>query len=187
MSLNWFAVHTGSCQEKRVAQHLCTREMEYFLPLSRSTKKWRNGCTIVSERPLFTGYLFVKMDRTERVRVLELPGVHSIVGNGREPIALPSEEIESLRQGVELLHLEPCPFLKVGERARIVRGPLEGLTGIVSRKKGGLRLILSLDLIMKSVSVEVDAADLESLGLISTEGMASNSVDMRSAVDTRSC
>lgn len=170
-----------------MAQHLCIRELEYFLPLSRSTKKWRNGCTILSERPLFPGYLFVKIDRTDRVRVLELPGVHSIVGNGRDPIALPSGEIDSLRQGVDLLHMEACPFLKVGERARIVRGPLEGLTGIVSRKKGGLRLILSLDLIMKSVSVEVDAADLESLGCVSADGFASNPGSAGSTVDARSC
>ena len=163
VSPNWFAVHTSSCQEKRVAQHLSTRDIEHFLPLSRRPRRWKNGCTMVLEQPLFPGYLFIKIPRTERVRVLELPGVHSIVGNGREPIALPNEEIESLREGVGQLNLEPCPYLNVGERARIVRGPLSGMTGIIARKKNGLRLILSLDAIMKSVSVEIDALDLEAV------------------------
>jgi transcription antitermination factor NusG len=118
---------------------------------------------MVLEQPLFPGYLFVKIPRTERVRVLELPGVCSIVGNGREPIALPNQEIESLREGIGQVNLEPCPYLNVGVRARIIRGPLSGMTGIIARKKKGLRLILSLDAIMKSVSVEVDERDLEAV------------------------
>jgi len=159
----WFAVYTYSCQEKRVAQHLSTREVEYFLPLSRNLRRWKNGCTMLVEQPLFPGYLFVKIERGDRVRVLELPGVHSMVGTGRAPIPLPTKEIETLRQGIAQMKAEPCAFLKVGEKARILRGPLQGMTGVMVRKKNGLRLILSLDLIMKSVSVEVDALDLEAV------------------------
>lgn len=140
--------------------HLTTRAIEHFLPISRSSRRWKNGCTVELQQPLFPGYLFVKIPRTDRVRVLELPGVHSLVGNGREPIALPSEEIEGLREGIGLLKAEPCPYLNVGERARIIRGPLQGMTGIIARKKKGLRLILSLDPIMKSISVEIDERDL---------------------------
>jgi transcription termination/antitermination protein NusG len=162
---HWYAVYTASCQEKRVAQHLSTREIDHFLPVSRNPRRWKNGCTVVCEQPLFPGYLFVKIQRTDRVKVLELPGVHSIVGNGREPTPLPGDEIETLRQGIDLLNAEPCPFLNVGEKAKVIRGPLQGMTGIIVRKKSGLRLILSLDLIMKSVSVEVDAADLEAVNL----------------------
>lgn len=157
----WFAVYTFSCQEKRVAQHCSAHEVEHFLPLSRNRRRWKNGCTMLTERPLFPGYLFVKVEKAQRVRVLELPGVHSIVGRGREPIPLPSEEIDILRRGLDLLNAEPCPFLSVGERARVKRGPLEGITGVVVRRKNGLRLVLSVDLIMKSVSVEIDSLDLE--------------------------
>lgn len=163
LSPNWFAVHTGSCQEKRVAQHLSIRDIEHFLPVSKTSRRWKNGCTVVLEQPLFPGYLFVKIARTERVRVLELPGVNSIVGNGREPIALHSSEIESLRDGIDQLNVEPCAYLNVGVRARIIRGPLLGMTGIIARRKNGLRLILSLDVIMKSISVEIDTRDLEPL------------------------
>lgn len=180
LSPNWFAVHTGSCQEKRVAQHLSIRDIEHFLPVSKTSRRWKNGCTVVLEQPLFPGYLFVKIARTERVRVLELPGVNSIVGNGREPLALHSEEIESLRDGIGQLNVEPCPYLNVGERARIVRGPLLGMTGIIARRKNGLRLILSLDVIMKSISVEIDTRDLESLDSLS----AVNSLNSPSQVDS---
>jgi transcription antitermination factor NusG len=87
--------------------------------------------------------------------------VHSIVGTGKDPIPLPHFEIETLRRGIDHLKIEPHPYLNVGEKATILRGPLAGMTGIVVRKKNGLRFVLSLDLIMKSVAVEVDAADLE--------------------------
>jgi transcription antitermination factor NusG len=138
--------------------------VEHFLPLTKNRRRWKNGCTMTVEEPLFPGYLFVRMDRSERSQVLSVPGVHSIVGIGREPVALPQFEIEALRKSVDLLNIEPHSYLNVGERATILRGPLTGITGIITRKKNGLRFVLSLDLIMRSVAVEVDAADLEPCG-----------------------
>lgn len=121
----WFAVYTLSCREKSVAQHLDTHEIDHFLPVSRSRRRWKNGCTMLVESPLFPGYLFVKILRAERLRVLGLPGVHSIVGNGREPVALPTAEIETLRDGIDLLKVQPCAYLNVGEYAKVKRGPLK--------------------------------------------------------------
>jgi transcription antitermination factor NusG len=134
--------------------------IEHFLPVTKSRRRWKNGCTVLVEEPLFPGYLFVRIDRSARTQVLAVPGVHSIVGTGKDPIALPHFEIETLRRNIDLLEIEPHPYLSVGERATILRGPLAGMTGIVVRKKNGLRFVLSLDLIMKSVAVEIDAADL---------------------------
>lgn len=164
LAQHWFATYTCSCQEKRVAQHLGARGIEFFLPLYRTINRWKNGQRVPIDHPLFPGYVFVRIQRQERVRVLDLPGVHSIVGAGREPIALPSAEIDALRNGLHLLNTEPHPFLNVGDRARVCRGPLEGAEGIVVRKKNGFRLVLSIDLIMKSVAVEVDENDLEAVG-----------------------
>jgi transcription antitermination factor NusG len=158
---NWFATYTHSCQEKRVVQHFQVRDIEYFLPVYRMINHWKNGLRVPIERPLFPGYVFVKAGIKDRVRILEVPGVHSIVGTGREPAALDYEEIEALRRGVRVSNPEPHPFLKVGTKARIRRGPLEGMGGIVIRQKNTFRVILSIDLIMKSISVEVDEADLE--------------------------
>ena len=164
---DWFAVYTLSCREKQVSRHMEIHAIEHFLPVTKARRRWRNGCTVVVEEPLFPGYLFVRIEQSVRTQVLAVPGVHSIVGTGKNPIPLPNFEIETLRRSVDVLKIEPHPYLNVGERATILRGPLAGMTGIVVRKKNGLRFVLSLDLIMKSVAVEVDAADLEACGEMS--------------------
>jgi transcriptional antiterminator NusG len=167
ISDDWFAVYTLSCREKQVSRHMDVHAIEHFLPVTKTRRRWKNGCTVVVEEPLFPGYLFVRIERSARTQVLAVPGVHSIVGTGKDPIPLPNFEIETLRKSVDLLKIEPHPYLSVGDRATVLRGPLGGMTGIVVRKKNGLRFILSLDLIMKSVAVEVDAADLEPCGDVS--------------------
>ncbi len=159
---NWFAAFTSPRHEKRVDQYLMQREVEHFLPLYRSPRKWRNGLKVVLDLPLFPGYIFVRIKRTERIRVLEVPGVLTIVGGTAGEMApLPEAEIEALRSGLHLRQAEPHPLLTVGQRARIRSGALAGLEGIVVRKKGGLRFVLTMDLIMKSIAVEVDGAELE--------------------------
>jgi transcription antitermination factor NusG len=159
----WFAAYTFSCQEKRVAQHLATRGIEFFLPVHRNISHWKNGLRMLIEKPLFPGYVFVKIDGREKIRVLELSGVHSIVGVGPQPIPLPYEEIEALRRGLASSNAEPHPMVKTGERVMIRNGPLAGMTGIVLSQKNTTRVILTLNLIMRSISVEVDAHDLEIL------------------------
>ena len=160
----WFAVYTSSCHEKRVAEHCNVREIESFLPIYRSTRRWKNGCTVKLDRPLFPGYVFVRVNQTHRVRVLELPGVISIVGAARQPTPLPDADIEALRNGIPLVNAEPHCYLKVGDTVKIRSGPLTGMTGILVRKKNNLRVVLTLDLIMKSISVEVNGQDLEAVG-----------------------
>jgi transcription antitermination factor NusG len=93
--------------------------------------------------------------------VLELPGVVSIVGSARQPEPLPDADIEVLRNGIHLLNAEPHRYLKVGERVSVRSGPLQGMSGILVRRKNSVRVVLTLDLIMKSISVEVDEQDLE--------------------------
>jgi transcription antitermination factor NusG len=144
-----------------VAEHLEIRNIELFLSLYRSLRRWNNGCKVTLERPLFPGYVFVHIPPNERVRVLELSGVVSIVGTTREPTPLPDEDIERLRSGLHLVHAEPHPALTMGEAVRIRRGPLKGMTGVVTREKNSLRVVLTVDLIMKSVAVEVSASDVE--------------------------
>ena len=160
----WFAAYTHSCQEKRVAQHFSNRDIEFFLPVHRTISRWKNGLRVPIDRPLFPGYVFVKTERQDKVRVLEVPGVHSIVGAAREPVPLPNEEIEALRRGVRMMNAEPHPFLKIGEKVAIRFGPFEGMAGIVLRQKNSVRVVLSIDLIMKSISVEVNEHDIECVG-----------------------
>jgi transcription antitermination factor NusG len=163
-STQWFAVYTSPCREKRVSSHLAARNVEHFLPLTRTPRRWKNGLKVTLEQPLFAGYLFVKIDRADRIRVLQLPGVQSLVGAGRHPIPLSTQEIETLRLGVELHNAEPCSYINVGQKARICSGPLQGTIGIITRRKGRLRFVLNVDLIMKSISLEIDESQLQLVG-----------------------
>jgi transcription termination/antitermination protein NusG len=163
-SPRWYAAYTKPCHEKRVAEHLEIRNIELFLPLYRSSRRWNNGCSVILDRPLFPGYVFVHISANQRISVLELSGVISIVGTAREPTPLPDEDIERFRSGLHLTQAEPHPTPAIGETVRIRRGPLQGMTGVVTRQKNSLRVVLTVDLIMKSVAVEVCADNLEPIG-----------------------
>ena len=157
----WFAAYTTPRHEKAVVRQLSVRQVESFLPLYTSVRRWKNGCQVAVEQPLFPGYVFVCVQRRQSVKVLQVPGVVSIVGNGREPSELPSREIESLREGLALRCYEPHPYLVIGDKVRIVEGPLAGMAGVLMRKKKSLRVVLTLDLIMQSVAVEIGMDEIE--------------------------
>lgn len=160
----WFAVYTSPRHEKRVAQVLSQRGIEHYLPLYHPRRRWSDGSIVTLDLPLFPGYIFVRTERSERVLVLRVPGVLAFVcGTGRQPTPLPETEIDALRFGLPLRHAEPHPLLTVGQRARIRSGALAGMVGVVVRKKNDLRVVLTMDLILQSVAVEVDGEELESL------------------------
>ena len=161
LGLNWYAVYTSPCREKQAAEHLEAREIEHFLPLYRLTRRWKDGRTVLLELPLYPNYLFVRASHADRASILGTPGILSLVGTKRHAIPLPKGEIEALRDGLHLRNATPHPFLNAGERARIRCGALAGLEGIVLRQKNSTRIVLSLDLIMKSVAVEMDVGDIE--------------------------
>lgn len=163
-SRKWFAVYTKCRHEKRVAQHLVQREIAHYLPLYRTERSWKNCAQIALDLPLFPGYVFVNVSNSERIRALQVPGVVTIVGgvDGR-PASISGEEIESLRAGLQHRRAEPHPYLAAGQRVRIRAGALAGIEGRVVRVKNGLRVVLSLDLIMQSFSVEVKYEELELL------------------------
>ena len=159
---NWFALYTSSRHEKKVARHLSTRKIEHFLPLYRSQRRWNDGSKVELELPLFPSYVFVRLDRRERARVLEVPGALMLVaGTGGEPAAFEEKEIDMLRSGINLCRMEPHPLLRSGQRARIRSGPLAGIEGIIERIRNGFRVVLTFEIIMKSIAVEVDANNLD--------------------------
>ncbi|HEY2391520.1 MAG TPA: UpxY family transcription antiterminator [Candidatus Angelobacter sp.] len=155
----WFAIYVMTRHEKRIAQHLQVRQIEHFLPLYETRRKWRDGSNVTIQLPLFPSYLFVRAVRGQRVRALEVPGVLSAVGK-RESSVISDTYIESLRKVVSLGKVEPHPYLTTGTVIHIRSGVMAGLQGIVVRQKSSCRVVLSLELIQKSVSVEVDIADL---------------------------
>jgi transcription antitermination factor NusG len=163
MSLKrWFAVYTASNHEKRVAQYLEMKEIETFLPLYRVTRRWKNRTTVKLDLPLFPGYIFARFDPAQRSRIVEVPMVYSIVSHRGTPTPLADEELAKLRVVLETRQVHPYPYIKVGNRVRVRSGPLGGLEGIVVRTYGGLSVVLSVDMIQKSVAVHVEADELES-------------------------
>jgi transcription antitermination factor NusG len=160
-SPRWFAVYTTPRHEKHVSEILAERQIETFLPLYRTTRQWQKSRPVVLELPLFPTYVFVRIVRQARGAVLGMPGVLSIVGSSKEPSPLPDFEIDALRSGLLERKIEPHPYLVVGERVRIMAGVMAGVEGVLVRKKNDLRVVLSLDTIMRSVAVEVDAEDIE--------------------------
>jgi transcription antitermination factor NusG len=157
----WFAIYTNSRREKSVAKHFAERQIESFLPLYRKVHHWTKRSRVILELPLFPNYVFVHITPQQRVSLLAVPGVLGIVGRGHISSALSDTEIESLRTGLKLDKFEPYPYLVAGERVRIRAGSMEGMEGILVRKKNELRVVLTLDLIQRSVAVEVDAEDVE--------------------------
>jgi transcription termination/antitermination protein NusG len=159
----WYAAYTSSNHEKRVAEQMSVRGVEHFLPLYASIRRWRNG-RVTLQRPLFPGYVFVRIALREKLRVQQIPGVAWLVGFDGTLVALPDEEIEALRislaRGVRAL---PHPYLAAGRLVRVTNGPMAGLQGILKRRKGNARLVVSVELIQRAMAMEIDEADVEPL------------------------
>lgn len=157
----WYAAYTNANHEKRVAEQLAQKSIEHFLPLYASARRWKDR-TVNLQMPLFPGYVFLQLALRDRLQVLQVPGVVRLVGFGGTPAELPAEEVESLRRAqAGGMHLEPHPFLSVGRRVRITAGPLAGRVGILKRWKGRLRVLLSVELIQRSVLVDIDVLAIE--------------------------
>lgn len=162
----WYAACTCARHEKRVAEQLRGRLVELFLPLYEAIHRWKNGRARVT-LPLFPGYLFVRIALKDRLKVIEVPGLAHLVGFNGQPAPLPEAEIAALRERLtNPACAEPHAYLTVGRRVRVKAGPLAGLEGILVRKKQKYRIVLSVDLIMRSIAAEVDIADVEPAGRI---------------------
>jgi transcription antitermination factor NusG len=152
----WFAIRVKPNFEKTAAVGLECKGLEQFLPTYKQTRKWTDRLKNI-ESPLFPGYLFCRFDPAVRTPVLSTPGVLYIVRCGQELVSVDEAEIDALRRAWrEGLPLEPSPFLKTGQRARVSRGILTGVEGIILDAKNGSRLGLQVSLLQRSVSVEID-------------------------------
>lgn len=157
---HWYAAYTCAQHEKRVRDHLEQRSIEAFLPLCETIHRWKDRRMRLS-LALFPGYVFVRLALRDRLQVLQIPGVVRLVGFNGQPTRMRDEEIAGLQLClIHGHHLKPHPYLVAGRRARIMSGPFQGLEGVVQRKKGRTRFIISLDLILRSVAVEINERDL---------------------------
>jgi len=152
----WYAILTKTGREKNATLLLENSGFECYLPVSKSSRRWSDRTKEI-EVPLFPGYLFCRMNPNDRLPVLITPGVVQIVGAGKTPIAIQEHEIAAIKRVASSgLSTMPWPYLQLGQTARIEEGPLQGLSGIVVRIKSGLKLVLSVQLLQRSIAVEID-------------------------------
>jgi transcription antitermination factor NusG len=160
LSSTWWALYTRHQHEKTVADMLDAKGFRVFLPQYKSTRIWKDRKKIIS-LPLFPCYVFVCGGLQRRLQVMTTPGVHSILYRGDRVATIPESEIEAVRRTVAgNLRAEPHSFLKCGDRVRVVRGSLQGVAGILVRRKNLCRLILSVDMLAQSIAVEINATDV---------------------------
>jgi transcriptional antiterminator NusG len=162
---NWYAVHTKARHERRVVTQFEEKRLCTFLPILRQIHRWSDRRTRV-ELPMFSCYAFVRIVQTpdERLKVLRTPGVFGFVGSEGHGTPIPDEQIDSLKAAISM-HV-PCfphPFLSAGRRVRIRGGSLEGIEGILVRQGRDQSLVVSVELLCRSVSIQVEGYDIESI------------------------
>jgi transcription antitermination factor NusG len=161
---NWFALQVRSRWEGTTAGLLRGKGLETLLPTYATMRKWSDRFKVV-ESPLFPGYVFCRFDVHNRLPVLITPGVISVVGRGKTPIAVDDTEISSIQAAiVSSIHIEPWPYVQIGERVRIKDDVLDGMEGILASFKGSHRVIISVSLLRRSVALEIDRSRITPLG-----------------------
>jgi transcription antitermination factor NusG len=160
---HWYAVSVRPRHEKLVTHHFEHQGLNHFLPLYRSIRRWKDRRKEL-DMPLFPGYVFVNLNLRDRLGVLRLPGVLQFVTFLGQPATVPDSEIRALESSLSSgLRPRPHPYLRQGKKVRVKSGPLADSEGIMVRRKDGFRLVLSINLLMRSVMLEVDEADVEPL------------------------
>ena len=151
----WLVCHTKPRCEKKFAALMKAEQFEHYLALIQSVRRYAQQ-TKKFTKPLFPGYVFCRFDVDRRLRVVTSPNITSIVGVGKKPFPVADEEIQAIQTMVASgLPLEPWKYLEVGQRVRIEGGSLEGLTGILVQEKNSLRVVVNVNLLRRSVAVEI--------------------------------
>lgn len=157
----WYAVYTRSRQERMVKTQLEGRGVENFLPSYEKVSQWKDRRKLV-QWPLFPGYLFVKIPLVRRLEVLTAYGAVQLVGNSTGPLPIPEEQVARVKRFVGVgLKCDPHPYLRIGKKVRITDGPLEGLEGMLVRTKSRSLFVVSVEMIQRSVSVELEGWKIE--------------------------
>lgn len=158
----WRVLHVIANHEKRVAQHLSVRSFEHYLPLYSDRSRWSDR-VVTLERPLFTGYVFVRFAPEARISILSTPGVLRLLGND-ERDTVSAKEIERIREGLATgCLLRPHRSVKIGSPVRVLRGVFEGAEGIVTDFRQRCKVVMELSGTCQSFSLEVDLTEIQVL------------------------
>ena len=154
--MHWFALAVKPRHEKAVAEHLLARSLESYAPVYRE-RRLVVGSRPIVELPLFSRYVFCRFSFADRLKVISMPGVQSVVGFGGKAAPVHDEEIDAVKTLVGSgLAVAPWHYLRIGQHVRIREGPLSGLEGILAREKSGYRVVINVELLQRAVAVEID-------------------------------
>ena len=163
-SFSWFALQIRSRWEGTTAGLLQSKGLETLLPTYATKRRWSDRFKVV-EAPLFPGYVFCRFDVHNRLPVLITPGVISVVGRGKTPVAMDDSEILSIQTAIGSgIHMEPWPYVEIGERVRIKDDVLDGMEGILTSFKGSHRVVISVTLLRRSVALDIDRSRIILVG-----------------------
>jgi len=160
---HWFAIHTYARHEKRVASELAHKGIEVYLPLLVRRHQWSDRQKLV-ELPLFPCYTFARIKplAEARVKLLQTGGVIGLVGGAGQGEVIPENQIENVRMLLaNKIQADPYHFLKVGQRVRVRGGSLDGLEGILVRRNGNRRLVISVESLERSLAISVEGLEVE--------------------------
>lgn len=157
---DWYVAMTQPRHEKAVAHRLPVSGVECFLPIYDVVRRWKDRKKVV-QLPLFPGYVFARFAAHKKLAVISDPGVLGIISFGGEFASVSDSQVSALRISVERrLRMEPYPYLRAGSRVRISNGAFAGVEGTLIKSKNRYTFILSIDLIQRSVRVEIEAPDV---------------------------
>lgn len=163
--LSWYAIRTRPRFEKKVAGELTQKDVETFLPLNSTMRQWSDRRSLV-QLPIFPGYVFVRITASvaNRVSVLRTNGVLNFVGPRNMGVPIADEEIDAVRSVVDQgVAFEPNPYLTVGEKVCIRGGPLDGVSGVLKAVNGDKSLVISVNLIQRSIAMRVEGFRVEAI------------------------
>jgi transcription antitermination factor NusG len=182
MPYGWYATYTRHQHEKSVALQLSNKGLEVLLPLYRSLSRWKDRSQSLL-LPLFPSYVFVRASLGQKLEVLRTPGVCWLVASAGVPIQIPSKEVKSLEILCQTVApFEPHPFLECGDPVRVVRGPLTGVEGMLVRARNHCRVVISVRMLERSASVEVDIHNLEKVSVPRLHSVLRPSINCQEAI-----
>jgi transcription antitermination factor NusG len=160
----WYALTVPYQHERQTEKALQSKGLETLVPVYRSRRHWSDRVKEV-EMPLFAGYVLCQFDLAERIQVLDTPGVSKIVGFGGALTALEDDEVAGIQRLVALkVPLAPWPYLKAGDRVRVEHGPMRGQEGTLVRTKDSVHLVINIDVLQRSIAVQVDREGVVPIG-----------------------
>ncbi len=163
MDKQWIVVRSKPRSEKVVHNELVKKNIESYLPLLKERRKWSDRKKWV-EFPLFSSYLFARIDIKDSIFVLQTQGVNTIVKFGKQIAIVQNSVIEAIRLAMEGgYQLEPVEYFVEGNQVEVIAGPMKGVKGIVAKLKGQNRLIIKIDAIQQALSIQIESKFIRNL------------------------